>query len=222
MLWNIKDLRVFLDVSTYCNAGCPQCHRTNPNGLGKADWLPLIRWDLKTFQKAFPKEELENILVLKFCGTWGDPVMCKELYQMCEYIIQNSNCRIEMDTNGSIRDTDWWWNLGVLCGDRLMVVFDVDGIDQKMHEKYRRFTHLDKVLENMESLSYTKARAQSQTVLFKHNQDYKDEIISLLVAHCNANGITIATGEDAQITQAFELEVVKTAAVRNAEVPSQE
>ena len=183
MLWNIKDLRVFLDVSTYCNAGCPQCHRTNPNGLGKADWLPLIRWDLKTFQKAFPKEELENILVLKFCGTWGDPVMCKELYQMCEYIIQNSNCRIEMDTNGSIRDTDWWWNLGVLCGDRLMVVFDVDGIDQKMHEKYRRFTHLDKVLENMESLSYTKARTQSQTVLFKHNQDYKDEIISLVKQH---------------------------------------
>ena len=45
----------------------------------------------------------------------------------------------------------------------------------------------------------------------------KDEIIALLVAHCNANGVSIATGEDAQITQAYELEVVKTAAVRNAE-----
>ena len=45
----------------------------------------------------------------------------------------------------------------------------------------------------------------------------KDEIISLLVAHCNANNIAIATGEDAQVTQAFELEVVKTAAARNAE-----
>ena len=45
----------------------------------------------------------------------------------------------------------------------------------------------------------------------------KDEIIAALVAHCNANGITIATGEDAQITQAFDLEVVKTAAARNAE-----
>jgi len=45
----------------------------------------------------------------------------------------------------------------------------------------------------------------------------KDEIIAQLVEHCNANGITIATGEDAQITQAFDLEVVKTAAVRNAE-----
>ena len=46
----------------------------------------------------------------------------------------------------------------------------------------------------------------------------KDEIIAALVAHCNANGITIATGEDAQVTQAFDLEVVKTVAARNAEV----
>ena len=45
----------------------------------------------------------------------------------------------------------------------------------------------------------------------------KDEIIGLLVAHCNTNGVTIATGEDAQITQAYDLEVVKTAAARNAE-----
>jgi len=45
----------------------------------------------------------------------------------------------------------------------------------------------------------------------------KDEIIALLVAHCNANDLAIATGEDAQITQAYELEVVKTAAARNAE-----
>ena len=32
----------------------------------------------------------------------------------------------------------------------------------------------------------------------------KNEIITQLVAHCNENGITIATGEDAQINQAFE------------------
>ncbi len=45
----------------------------------------------------------------------------------------------------------------------------------------------------------------------------KDEIIAELVAHCNANDVTIATGEDAQVAQAYDLEVVKTAAVRNAE-----
>ena len=39
----------------------------------------------------------------------------------------------------------------------------------------------------------------------------KNEIITQLVAHCNENGITIATGEDAQINQAFDLGVVKLA-----------
>jgi len=37
----------------------------------------------------------------------------------------------------------------------------------------------------------------------------KEEILSLNMAHCNANGITIASGEDAQVQQAYDLEVVK-------------
>ena len=46
----------------------------------------------------------------------------------------------------------------------------------------------------------------------------KEEIISLNTAHCNANNIAIAVGEDAQITQAYDLGVVKTQAQRDAEV----
>ena len=46
----------------------------------------------------------------------------------------------------------------------------------------------------------------------------QEEIIAALVAHCNENEVAIATGADAQVTQAFELGVVKTAAVRNAEL----
>ena len=44
-----------------------------------------------------------------------------------------------------------------------------------------------------------------------------DEICTKLMAHCNENEIAIATGADAQVTQAFELGVVKTAAKRNEE-----
>jgi len=46
----------------------------------------------------------------------------------------------------------------------------------------------------------------------------KDEIISLLVKHCNENNVQLATGEDAQITQAYDLGVVKTAAQRQTEL----
>ena len=37
------------------------------------------------------------------------------------------------------------------------------------------------------------------------------EIIAALVAHCNEKGIAIATGADAQVAQAYELNVVDTA-----------
>ena len=45
----------------------------------------------------------------------------------------------------------------------------------------------------------------------------QEEIISALVSHCNENDIAIATGADAQVTQAFELGVVKTAKVQQEE-----
>jgi len=43
----------------------------------------------------------------------------------------------------------------------------------------------------------------------------KEEIIALNTEHCNKNSIAIAVGEDAQVTQAFDLGVVQTAAARN-------
>lgn len=47
------------------------------------------------------------------------------------------------------------------------------------------------------------------------------EIRRLLMEHCNANDIAMAVGEDAQITQAYDLGVVKTAAQLNAEIASE-
>ena len=44
-----------------------------------------------------------------------------------------------------------------------------------------------------------------------------DEICTLLMAHCNENSIAIAVGKDAQVAQAYEIGIVKTAADRNAE-----
>lgn len=47
----------------------------------------------------------------------------------------------------------------------------------------------------------------------------KLEIIGILVKHCNANDIAIATGEDAQITQAYTLGIVKKATNSPPSVP---
>ena len=156
------ELEVFVDLSTLCNAGCPQCHRTSTdNKLKKINWLPLLQWSLEDFQKAFPPDCLDKISQFSICGTWGDPVMNKDIMRIIEYIVKtNPKIFINLDTNGSIRDEQWWWELGLVAGKSLRVIFAVDGTTQEMHEKYRRFTNLDKVLKNMQAISETKVRIE--------------------------------------------------------------
>ena len=176
-------LKVTWDITTYCNAGCPQCDRTNPEGLGKATWLPLVKWSFDQFKQAISPEDFKYIELCSFVGSWGDPIMNKDIFEIIEYCI-NNGCKVNVETNGSIRDEEWWWNLGVMGGKNLQVRFDVDGIDQEMHAKYRRFTNLQKVLDNMQTFSQTKAVTASQTVVFKHNQEYLNQIEDL----CRQNG----------------------------------
>jgi len=171
-------LIITMDISTYCNAGCPQCHRTSTNGLGKEDWLPLVQWSLEDFKKAFPTDQFKYISKMSFVGSWGDSVMNKDIFEIVKYVIDNGTY-VVVETNGGMRDEEWWWKFGLMGGNRLSVRFDIDGINQQMHSKYRRFTNLDKVLNHMYTLSQTHAIPQSQTVVFKHNQDYLKEIEEL-------------------------------------------
>ena len=69
------------------------------------------------------------------------------------------------------------------------------------------------------SLEYAAVSVQdwADNALTNRARIAKDEIIALLVAHCNANRVALAVGEDAQVAQAFDLGVVRTAAQVNAD-----
>ena len=64
------------------------------------------------------------------------------------------------------------------------------------------------------SLEYAAASVQdwADNALKNRARIAKEEIISKLVTHCNANSIALAVGEDAQVTQAYDLGVVIRAA----------
>ena len=70
-------------------------------------------------------------------------------------------------------------DLGKFCGERLTVFFCIDGINNEMHQKYRRGVDLQTTLDNMEALASTEAHVQSFVVLFKHNQHHIEEIKAL-------------------------------------------
>lgn len=171
-----KKLNVWLDLSTYCNASCPQCHRTNKNGLGKVEWLPLVKWSLEDFVRQFPPGSIDEVAMFEICGTWGDPIMSKDIGKIAKYVMDNSEAEVHINTNGGMRTPAWWEDLGNYCGKRLTIYFDVDGINNEMHQKYRRGVDLQTVLDNMEALSSAGSIAKAFTILFKHNQKHVKDI----------------------------------------------
>jgi len=178
-IYTDKKINAWLDITTYCNAACPQCHRTNPNNLNKVDWLPLIQWSFEDFKKAFPVKTLKHIKDFNFCGSLGDPVMNKDIFEMCKYIINNSRCWIFINTNGSIREEFWWTHLSYIIRNRGTVIFDVDGINQEMHSHYRQKTDLQLILNNIKAYKQY-GSVGIFTVIYKHNENYLKEIYNMI------------------------------------------
>ena len=188
MPYDTTNLVGMIDISTFCNASCPQCHRTNQANIQeKQYWLKLIQVKLKEFQKRFPIKDLNRYREITFCGTWGDPMMAKDIHEICEYILQNSKTQIRINTNGGMRDEQFWWNFGALSyeyGSRIHVVFDIDGVTEEQHTKYRRNVPLETVLNHMEAFSESLgSRCSVFTVVFKHNENDIENIHKLAKDH---------------------------------------
>jgi len=48
----------------------------------------------------------------------------------------------------------------------------------------------------------------------------KIEILNILIKHCNENDITLATGEEAQVQQAYDLKLVEAVTIKPPVPPS--
>lgn len=192
-----KSYNIVLDTTTYCNAKCPQCHRTNSTEGANLSFqgkitkrLPLIHVPLEKIKKGFSSDVLEKCRNIQLCPTWGDHMMHKDAYEIIEYFLSSDrNVTVSVNTNGSMRDEMYWWNMCALAlkyksrwsERRLRITFDVDGINQEMHSLYRRNTNLQKVLNHIKVASEFKdyVSIQTHTVLFRHNQEHLKEIEDL-------------------------------------------
>lgn len=189
--YEIGNLKPMIDLSTFCNAQCPQCHRTNQGNIEeKIFWLPLIQTNLELFKKRFPEKDMYLYQDFIFCGSWGDPMMAKDIYEITEYVLENSNAGISINTNGGMRDEDFWFKFGQLSSKgyewkgRLTVIFDIDGYTDEQHQKYRRNVSLQKVLNHMDAfMENPYSLSKVFTVVFEHNENDIDKIAELAKQH---------------------------------------
>ena len=163
---------VHYDITDLCNAGCPQCARTNVNGCRPNDWLFKKSCSLQDFQRYSPPEFLQQLEYAFFCGNFGDPATCKDFIDILEYCwSSNPKLKLHMHSNCGIRDVGWWRQLAQTAqGHNFRVVASVDGASQATNALYRVGTDFNRIMANLTAYIAEGGRADWHMVVFRHNE----------------------------------------------------
>lgn len=168
---------VEIELTTRCNASCPQCSR---NYFGAYTWpgLPLLNADIEQIKISLTENILKGLTKIRLFGTYGEPCLHPKFLEFTEWLTQHTDASIIISTNGSLRTRRWWSKLAKILRDQDRVIFCVDGLADTNH-LYRKDTDFDKICENI--ISFNKAGGNSfwHYIVFEHNQHQVEEARAL-------------------------------------------
>jgi len=171
-----------IELSNYCNAACPFCPRYTLGSKKVRPDLLLQQITYDQFKDWFKPNFMKNIYRILFCGNYGDPVTCKDLLKICQYILDEApKCDIKINTNGGLRNKNFWQSLGMLfqqSQNNHEVTFSIDGLEDTNH-LYRRNVKWNKLMENVNAFIGTGASAKWEYLIFAHNEHQIEQAESL-------------------------------------------
>jgi hypothetical protein len=174
MLIPQHDIKVLhLELTTKCQASCPQCDRMIPDrGYSQDHELTLGK-----IQSMFSEDFVRQLDKMFACGTFGDPAAAKECVEIFRWFKSvNPNITLGMNTNGGLRDTKFWINMGeLLSSPRDYCVFSIDGM-ATTNDIYRRGVMWHRVMMNADTFISNGGRAHWDMLVFEHNKHH--------VQHC--------------------------------------
>lgn len=161
---------VHIELTNKCNLKCPMCLRVNEHNKSKLNsFIKLTELSLNDIKKAFPLNLLNKLKYVEFCGNAGDPIVCKDIFEICQYFI-NNNIQVILNTNASFRTNEWWSTLGKLFSNTTSyVIFSIDGLKDTNHI-YRVNSNWNLIESNFKSFIQNGGNAEWLYIVFKHNQ----------------------------------------------------
>jgi MoaA/NifB/PqqE/SkfB family radical SAM enzyme len=154
-------------LTSYCQSRCKTCPRTNRETGEPEDWLVIRHVPFDKFKKntlGFTKE----IEFIKFCGATGDPMMHPEITKFVDHALTLTD-NVRISTNGGIRNEKWYTDMGNKYGNKLQIVFAIDGIDHETNWKYREGVDFKKAWNNMVAYCNSSGRVQWDFLVFEWN-----------------------------------------------------
>ena len=167
-----------LEITSQCNARCPHCPRYTPDG-DLNPTLELSEWNFDKVSKNLQIRDLINLQNVIVEGDKGDPLMHTRISDIIEYFVLGApRARVRVITNGSIRNHQWWQNLGAKKFDNLQITFSIDGLEDTNHF-YRVGLNFKKIIANAEAYINSGGRAKWKCIVFNHNQHQIPQITKL-------------------------------------------
>jgi MoaA/NifB/PqqE/SkfB family radical SAM enzyme len=162
-LWNLR-----LEISNYCNLKCPFCVRQRGIGNYKLNSKHLSLSDIKSW---LPKSFLmfQTTKQVYLSGAIAEPTLNPECIEIVKYLSQI--CEIELDSNGSTNNEEWWYKLG---NTKINCIFSPDSL-LPSNNLYRINANTEKTISNIKSFVAGGGKACWKYIPFKHNEDELEE-----------------------------------------------
>jgi MoaA/NifB/PqqE/SkfB family radical SAM enzyme len=170
MLFDYNKINEYqLEITSYCNAACPQCPR-NENGQGINRRMPLCHMDRAIIDNAFTAELCNKLKQVFFCGSYGDPIMHPDFLDILrDFRSKAPTLWLYFHTNGGVHNTEYWAEIAKIMNGYGQIDFGIDGLEDTLH-LYRRNVKYQKVIKNAQAFINAGGRAQWNFIVFRHNE----------------------------------------------------
>lgn len=180
-MFNINNVKVLhLEPTSKCNAACPQCARWLDDGFTLNPNIRITDLKLQTLKEKLSIEFVKQLTKMFMCGTYGDPAAHRDPISIYEWFRNcNSDITLGMNTNGGLRNAQFWNKLGKLLSNELdYCVFSIDGLADTNHI-YRRNVNFNRVIVNAREFIAAGGRAHWDMLVFQHNEHQVDKCLNL-------------------------------------------
>jgi MoaA/NifB/PqqE/SkfB family radical SAM enzyme len=163
---NIKVLHI--EPTDVCQAACPLCARETNLQFNK---MLQHHLDMPSILRVLSIEQISNLEKMFMCGNYGDPAAGRHTFDIfCQFRNINKDIVLGMNTNGALRNTQWWKQLGELFnGVKDYVVFSIDGLEDTNH-MYRVNVNWNQLIKNAQAYIATGASAHWDMLVYQHNE----------------------------------------------------
>jgi len=167
-----------IEITTYCNAACPQCPR-NIQGADLNPYMPLVHLSRDAIDAAFNVDHCKKLRQVFFCGSYGDPVMHPGFLDILQdFRNKNPTLWLYIHTNGGVHEEKYWKEIATIMNGYGQIDFGFDGLEDTL-PLYRRNVKYAVAMRNARAFIRAGGRAQWNFIVFKHNEHQVEQARTL-------------------------------------------